>query len=95
MPDETRHLTALRRAIDRIDAQLLRLLNQRVRLARRIGALKRRLGNHWVDPQRERAIFARLRRRNRGPLTDAALRRIYARIFAQTRAVQRPRRRAR
>ena len=83
-------LQTLRRSIDRIDSRMLRLLNQRMRVARYIGALKRRMGNHWVDPQRERAILARLHRANRGPLTSAGLRAIYRQIFLSTRALQRP-----
>ena len=87
------NIQTLRRSIDRIDAGILRLLNRRLRLAHQIGILKRRLGSRRVDPRREREILARLRRRNRGPLTHNALRAIYTRIFTHTRAVQRPARR--
>ena len=82
-------IPALRKQIDEIDAQIVRLLNRRIRIGRRIGVLKRRAGNHWVDPQRERAILARLRRANRGPLTSRDLQAIYRQIFASTRTVQR------
>ena len=84
------NIRTLRRSIDQIDSQMLRLLNRRMRVARRIGKLKRQLGNHWVDPQRERAILERLSRRNHGPLTTAGLHAVYRRIFVNTRAVQRP-----
>ena len=79
---------ALRKQIDRMDAQIVRLLNRRIGIARRIGVLKRRAGDHWIDPQRERAILSRLRRANRGPLTSAGLRAIYRQIFLNTRAIQ-------
>ena len=85
------NLQTLRRSIDRIDAQILRLLNQRMRVARKIGRVKRALGSRRVDRRREREILARLQRANRGPLTTRALRRIYQHIFVQMRAVQRPR----
>ena len=78
----------LRKQIDGIDAQIVRLLNRRIGIARRIGVLKRRAGDRWVDLQRERAVLARLRRANRGPLTPAGLRAIYRQIFLNTRAVQ-------
>lgn len=94
MPATRHDLTQRRRLIDRIDAQLLRLLNQRMRVAQDIGRVKQQLGNRRVDRRRERAILARLQRANCGPLTRQALQAVYRQIFLHTRAVQRPRRSA-
>lgn len=88
-------IQTLRKQIDEIDARIVRLLNQRVQVAQRIGVLKRRAGHRAVDPQRERAILARLRRTHRGPLTSGGLRAIYRQIFLNTRAAQQTRSRLR
>ena len=41
------------------------------------------------DPQRENEIFERLARNNRGPLENAALRRLFERILDESRRVER------
>ena len=48
-------LTALRRQIDRLDRQILELLNRRAGLALLIGREKRRQGRTIHDPEREAA----------------------------------------
>ena len=81
-------LQQLRRQIDRLDAQVARLLNRRARLALAVGRLKKRHGMKLFDPARERAVLARLARANRGPLSDGALRAIYRQILQQTRRTE-------
>jgi chorismate mutase-like protein len=81
-------LQLLRRRIDRIDSQLLRLLNRRAGLAIRVGRLKRRRGGRLFDPARERAILRRLAEANGGPLSREAVRALYREILRQTRRVE-------
>ena len=69
-----------RKAIDRIDRQLVRLLNERVRHAREIGALKKQHGEEIYAPHRERAVLERICRLNPGPLPEENLRAIYREI---------------
>lgn len=57
-------LSALRKKIDAIDERLLRLLNQRARIVRRIGKLKASQKSQFHVPQREREIYDRLERLN-------------------------------
>ena len=78
-------LLQLRRQIDRLDRRLLRLLNQRAQVVRRIRQLKRREGLRPVDPARERAICTRLAAENPGPLTAASVAAIYRVIIRQSR----------
>ena len=52
-------LDALRRRIDEIDNELLRLLEERMRVCREIGELKRRMGLELVDAERERKVLER------------------------------------
>jgi len=85
-------LAPIRRKIDRLDAQILAWINERLRLVRQIGSLKGQFDLPLYDPTREKKIFDRLRRKNRGPLPDEALRRIFAELFSTSRNLARPQR---
>ncbi|HEY0173602.1 MAG TPA: chorismate mutase, partial [Pyrinomonadaceae bacterium] len=52
--------------IDKIDGELLRLLNARAELAVRVGESKRVAGLSVCDRAREREVVERARRDNRG-----------------------------
>lgn len=73
-------LRKLRRQIDCIDTELVRLLNRRAACARVIGKIKRRHGAPVRDRVREREVYARMRRLARRPLTPMAAEWIYRRI---------------
>ena len=83
-----KNLQQLRSHIDRLDARVLALLNQRGRLALRVGWLKRRRGRRLFDPRREQAILKRLGALNGGPLSSAAVRAIYREILRQVRRLE-------
>jgi len=59
-----------RKAIERIDAGLLRLLNRRAKLVAAVHARKTRAGTPIYDAARTDAILDRLVRLNRGPLRE-------------------------
>ena len=63
-----------RNRIDEIDGQLAELLSERSRCVIEIGKIKRQQQLPVYDPQREKEIFDRLARNNRGPLENEALR---------------------
>ena len=77
-----------RKEIDDIDAQLLRLLNARARLALKVGALKQAADLPCCDPERERNVLQRLRELNDGPLDERAVGRVFRRIIRESRRVQ-------
>ncbi|ADY01637.1 chorismate mutase [Vulcanisaeta moutnovskia 768-28] len=52
-------LSELRRSIDAIDEELIRLIGERVRLAAEVGRVKRGLGLPIVDDNREREVIAK------------------------------------
>ncbi|TVR54638.1 MAG: prephenate dehydratase [Puniceicoccaceae bacterium] len=81
-------LDQLRAEIDRIDAQVLELLNERIRLAVEIGKVKRSSGGEIYVPQREEQVLDRLRGLNRGPLTERAIRAIYREIMSAAIALE-------
>jgi chorismate mutase / prephenate dehydratase len=82
-------LQRLRSEVDGIDRDLARLLNKRIRLAIRIGALKVRNGQKIFDAGRERSLLRRLISRNRGPLRNSELSDIYRVILRTSRQHQR------
>jgi chorismate mutase len=77
-----------RKEIDEIDAELLRLLNMRARLALKVGALKRAARLPFCDPDRERYVLHRLQDINTGPLDDRAVYKLFRRIIRESRRVQ-------
>ncbi len=74
--------------MDRIDLQILRLLQQRTKIARRIGETKRRHGAVIYVPERERELLQQINRRNRGHLPSRAVTAIFREILSSSRAAQ-------
>jgi chorismate mutase len=77
-----------RKEIDDIDAELLRLLNMRARLALKVGAIKQTLDLPCCDPERERTVLERLQEINDGPLDERAVGKLFRRIIRESRRVQ-------
>lgn len=85
----------LRRRMDGLNLRLLALIEQRVKLAVRIGRAKHSLGLPAADPERERAMLARLLGSAGDAASPAELERVFRAIFAASRqAVVRDRRSA-
>jgi chorismate mutase-like protein len=81
-------IQTLRRQIDQLDRQLLKLLNQRARLSARVGRWKLSHGQGVFAPEREEQVLRRLEKLNRGPLEKTELRAIYREIMGSSRARQ-------
>jgi chorismate mutase len=77
-----------RKEIDDIDAELLRLLNMRARLALKVGVLKQAAALPFCDPERERNVLQRLHEINDGPLDERAVGKVFRRIIRESRRVQ-------
>ncbi|MFL6282128.1 MAG: chorismate mutase [Pyrinomonadaceae bacterium] len=77
-----------REEIDRIDGELLRLLNRRALLALEIGEMKTRAGLPLKDEGREREVLSRSSVANAGPLADGSVARIFRRIIRESRRVE-------
>jgi chorismate mutase/prephenate dehydratase len=72
----------LRREIDEIDRELLRLLNERARRALRVGREKDKANLPLHDPEREAGILESLKRSNGGPLGGSQIEAIFRSIIA-------------
>ena len=83
------NLSDWRRRIDEIDKKLVQLLNERSQCALEVGKLKQTAKIPLYQPDRENEVLANAERNNSGPLTDAAIRRLFERIIDEARAAER------
>ena len=79
----------LRHRIDRLDAELVRLLNARAACADEIGRLKDDVGIEIYQPQREQDVLGHVRAVNTGPLDQGAITRLFERIIDESRRLER------
>lgn len=82
------NLKRLRQQIDKIDRNILKLLNQRLKLAQQIGQAKRAAQKPIFDPAREALLLKQLHSENKGLLSKKALSQIYREILSESRSVQ-------
>jgi chorismate mutase/prephenate dehydratase len=82
------NISKYRRAIDKLDAHIVRLLNERTKHVLAIGAMKLKAGEEIYAPHRERAVLQRICQLNQGPVTDEQLRAIYREIMSSALALE-------
>ena len=82
------NLSEHRKAIDKLDAHIVRLLNERTRHVLAIGDIKLKAGEEIYAPHREHAVFQRICRLNAGPITNEQLRAIYREIMSSALALE-------
>ena len=85
-------LAAIRAAIDSLDEQLQTLINRRALLAQQVGISKHADG-HTVDfyrPEREAQVLRAALERNRGPLRNEEIARLFREIMSACLAQQEP-----
>jgi chorismate mutase/prephenate dehydratase len=88
---ESEELEQLRQRIDRIDKQIQDLINERVALAISIARLKQTAGDgSFYRPEREAQILRTVTERNRGPLRDKDMARLFREIMSATLAAEAP-----
>ncbi|CAM3559495.1 chorismate mutase [Arcobacter aquimarinus] len=86
-------LLELRNQLDSIDNELLDLINQRMRVVHKVGALKAKSGGAIYRPEREKAIIDRLEEINKqknGLLNRSAIEALFLEIFAISRNLELP-----
>jgi len=71
----------LRKEVDRITRELLRLLSARGKLVSEIGRVQTELGLPHYDPKREEEMLAYLTRENPGPYPAETIKRLFKEIF--------------
>lgn len=88
MNDSEKSIEKLRNEIDILDGELLRLLNERARIASELGALKISSGLPVYDGRRERQVLARLCESNQGPLDRESVSSIFRCIIRESRRLE-------
>jgi chorismate mutase/prephenate dehydratase len=82
------NLDDIRRKIDRLDQQLLKLLNERADLVHEVGEIKKRDKLQIYAPQREEALLRKLVGMNQGRLPEKSIRAIYREIMSAALALE-------
>jgi chorismate mutase/prephenate dehydratase len=77
-----------RKAIDELDAQIVRVLNERTRHVLAIGEIKLKAGEEIYVPHRERSVLQRICQLNQGPMTADQLRAVYREIMSSALALE-------
>ena len=83
-------LTELRKEIDAIDDKIVALINDRCKLASKVGEWKKKRAHAIYVPEREKQLFERLHAKNEGPISSSALRSIYREIISGAIALEQP-----
>jgi chorismate mutase/prephenate dehydratase len=83
-------LEELRKRIDDIDHQLVKLLNERARVVVDIGKLKSKTDRPVYAPDREKAVLERVTKANEGPLPDKCLVAIWRELMSGSFFLERP-----
>ena len=81
--DLTQALKASRRKIDYLDAEIVKLLNERAAVVREIGLVKKRYHAPAIAQGREEEVLRRVSSEARAPLTADDMTTIYRAILAE------------
>jgi len=88
-PDNS-SLEDLRRQIDALDDQIVPLLNARAQIVVQIGKLKQQSGVPIYAPDREKAVLEKVRKVNKGPLSNRCLEAVYRELMSGSFALEKP-----
>src|SRR5688500_9913144 len=84
----TAPLKNLRTQIDKLDLQIVDLLNKRAGLAAEIGRVKNDHGAEVFTPAREEEVLQNVVQANKGPLDEATVRAVFRELMSGSRALQ-------
>ena len=83
-------LDNLRKEIDRIDSQLVKLLNDRAQIVVQVGKVKSKGDAPIYAPDREKAVFDKISNENKGPLPNKTLIAIWRELMSGSFFLERP-----
>ena len=78
----------IRERIDKLDAELLSLLNERAKCVMKIGIIKQKENTEILVPQRELDLLTRLTSLNQGPMTAEMVLFIFQQIMDTLKELQ-------
>ena len=83
-------LDDLRKRIDEVDCQLVKLLNERARVVIDIGKLKSQTGSPVYAPDREKEVIEKVTKANKGPLPDKCIQAMWRELMSGSFVLERP-----
>jgi chorismate mutase/prephenate dehydratase len=89
-PKDPDSLEAFRKQIDALDEKIVALLNDRARVVVDIGKHKQQNNEPVYAPDREKAVMARIRSLNKGPLSNRSIEAVYRELMSGSFALERP-----
>jgi len=81
-------LDCLRKKIDKIDAEILKLLNERASVVIEVGKLKKRTKSDYHVLDREHRIYQRLTKLNQGPFPSSSIRPVFREIISASLSIE-------
>ncbi|MCD5397375.1 prephenate dehydratase [candidate division NPL-UPA2 bacterium] len=84
------NIKELRQKINKIDTEILQLINERINLALDIGRIKTRKKEEYYVPSREKEVYERLIKKNKGPLPSRSVKAIYREIMSAALSLENP-----
>ncbi|MEK7828525.1 MAG: chorismate mutase, partial [Deltaproteobacteria bacterium] len=88
--DNSKKLKEIRSKIDLIDDKILELLNKRAALVVEAGKVKREGKREIYAPEREKEIYKRLSKNNKGPFPNQALKNVFREIMSASLSLEKP-----
>ena len=83
-------INKIRKNIDAVDKEIVKLLNKRAQQILQIGKLKNKFKSSIYAPAREKDILTKITRQNKGPLANEALEAIYRDVMSASLALEKP-----
>lgn len=81
-------IKGIRSNIDKLDLNILKLVNERASLAAEIGRIKNDHGSEVFSPAREEEVLKNVLEANKGPLDEVTIRAVFREIMSGSRALQ-------
>src|SRR5919206_1089241 len=81
-------INELRSQVDKVDRELIRILNERARIVQEMLTIKAEAGKPLFDPRREEEILQRVAEQNEGPIYDTSMREIFELILHRIRDLE-------
>jgi len=83
-------LDELRKKIDRLDKEIVKLLNERAGVVIEVGRHKNKTGRPIYSPDREKEVFDKITKANKGPLPDRCLVAVWRELMSGSFFLERP-----
>jgi chorismate mutase/prephenate dehydratase len=81
-------ISALRTKIDKVDQQLVKLMNERAQYAHEIGKVKNSTGVAAYAPAREDEVLSRVLALSKGPLPERSVRAVFRELISGSRSLE-------